>query len=308
MTKLISVRPTKKDEFLEDIFQHILIISKGECDITDDMLSEIKDESYFQVLSGLQMLHEDLTLYKEELKAKMEAEFQLEVLKKRNEELAQFNYVASHDLQEPLRTIQSFAKFLLKKSIDKLNENERLYLNSINNSSNRMSELINDLMKYSRVGKSIKYETVDCAKMVNEVLQDLYYTIEKTAPIINIENFPKIKGDRIRLRQVFQNLISNALKFKKPNIPIQINISVEEKRNQYIFCVADNGIGIEEVYIDKIFKIFQRLHNKSEFEGTGIGLALCKKIVEMHNGEIWVESKFNIGSKFFIALPKICDD
>ena len=291
-------------DLLEDIFQHILIISKGECQITDETLSEIIDEKHFKILAGLQMLHEDLTLYKKEFKAKVEAEFQLKVLKKRNEELDQFNHVASHDLQEPLRTIQSFSRLLLKKNFDQLDKEGKVYLNYLNESSNRMSELIHGLLHYSKVGKSVDFIPIDCNQIIQGVLKDLTHTIQQSKPIIDIQKLPVVLGNKIYLHQVFQNLIVNSLKFKQKNKPLHLKISVDSSTKEHIFCFEDNGIGIQEEYFQKIFGIFQRLHSKSEFEGTGIGLALCKKIIEMHNGQIWVESKDGVGSKFYIQLPK----
>lgn len=288
---------------LEHIFQQILIISKGTCEITDEMLAEVTDEHQFNVLSGLQMLHEDLALYKAELKAKMEAEFQLEVLKKRNEELAQFNFIASHDLQEPLRTIQSFSGLLIQENENELNESGKLYLNFIKESANRMSKLISGLLNYSRIGKSIVYESVDCTLLMKNIIDDLDYTIQKTNPILIIDKLPTVYADKIGLRQIFQNLTSNALKFRKNNQPIQLKISVKKVDQEYIFCFEDNGIGMEAAYLTKIFGIFQRLNSKTEFSGTGIGLAICKKIAEMHNGRIWATSTINVGTKFYLVLP-----
>jgi len=288
---------------LEHIFQQILIISKGDCEISDEMLAEVSDESQFKILSGLQMLHEDLTLYKTELKAKMEAEFQLEVLKKRNEELAQFNFIASHDLQEPLRTIQSFVSLLIKENEGELNESGKLYLSFIKDSSSRMKELISGLLNYSRIGRKIVYERVDCSLLMKNIIDDLSCTIQETNSVLVIDKLPVVYADKIGLRQIFQNLVSNALKFRKEETPIKLRISVKKVAQEYIFCFEDNGIGMETAYLTKIFGIFQRLNSKAAFSGTGIGLAICKKIAEMHNGKIWVTSTVNVGSKFYLALP-----
>ncbi len=302
---MIEELQTKTEhDLLENIFQQILIISKGDCQITDETLARVHDERYFNILSGLQMLHEDLALYKKEFKAKIEAEFQLAVLKKRNEELAQFNYVASHDLQEPLRTIKLFADLLLKNNFEQLDADGKIHLQFIKESSSRMSELIQGLLNYSIVGKSNKFESVDCTQLIKVIIKDFSSIILETKPIFEIGNLPVVYGDKTHLRQVFQNLIGNALKFKKENTPIQLKISVDSSTDDHVFCFEDNGIGIEEEYLQKIFGIFQRLHSKTEFEGTGIGLALCKKIIEMHNGKIWVESNKVSGSKFFVLLPK----
>ena len=290
---------------LDYIFEQILVISKGECDITDEILSENTDNEHFNILSGLQMLHEDLALYKEEIKAKMEAELRLEALQKRNEELAQFNYITSHDLQEPLRTIQSFTDLLVRKKHDQLDEEGKVYLNFIQSSSTRMRELIHGLLNYSKVGKSIPFEWVNCTTLIEHVLQDLDHSIKSTSAIIKIDSLPLVYGNKISLRQLFQNLISNALKFKKDRGTPQLKISVHSTATEHVICFEDNGIGIEEAFLKKVFGIFQRLHNRSKFEGTGIGLALCKRVVEMHSGKIWVESEEGVGAKFYVRLPII---
>lgn len=293
------------DAVLGQIFQQILFISKGECHIDEEMLSQVKREGHFNILSGLQMLHEDLDLYKAELKAKMEAEFQLEVLKKRNEELAEFNYVASHDLQEPLHTILAFTGLLLKNNETGLNEESQFFLKHINESANRMSELIVSLLNYSLIGKIISFEVIDCNALMQQVLLDLDSSIQASAAIIQVESLPTVQGDKALLRQVFQNLISNALKFKQASKQAHLKISSKVVDNQCYLSFKDKGIGIEKQYLDKVFGIFQRLHNKTEYDGTGLGLATCRKIVEMHNGKIWAASEKGIETTFFVSLPNI---
>jgi len=289
---------------LDEIWEHILVISKGKCDITDEMIMNAESDKYRYILGGLQFLYEDLEAYKKDFAQKMEVEHQLEVLKKKNEELAQFNYVASHDLQEPLRTITSFSDMLKKKYTDKLDEKGQMYLKFISDSSKRMSSLIFDLLNYSRIGKQYELERIACKQIVDDVLQDLDHIITKTKPTIKIGPLPILNCNKTGMRQVFQNLIGNALKFKKPNEDTKIEISVRNNGSKHFFCVADNGIGIEPMYKERIFGIFQRLHNKDKYDGTGIGLASCKKIIEMHQGEIWVESEFGVGSKFYFSIPK----
>ena len=275
---------------LDMLWEHILVISKGNCDITDEMIVQETDDQYRMILGGLKLLHEDLALYKEDLAQKLEADHQLEILKKKNEELAQFNYVASHDLQEPLRTISSFSELLTRKYAEVLGEGGQSYLNLINSSAKRMSNLINDLLSYSRIGREPKKESVDCNTLLKEVMDDLKGVIEEAKPVFHIMNLPTINANRVGLYQLFLNLIGNAIKFRKENEQLEIAVMAKRIDSQYEFCIGDNGIGIEENYLDRIFGIFQKLHNKDEFEGTGIGLASCKKIVEMHSGKIWVES------------------
>jgi light-regulated signal transduction histidine kinase (bacteriophytochrome) len=165
-----------------------------------------------------------------------------------------------------------------------------------------MSNLIFDLLEYSRIGKDVSERATDCDKLVHEILTDLAAIIEERGAEIHIEKLPIIKC--YDLKSVFQNLIINAIKFKKKGIPPVINISATDTGKEFLFIIKDNGIGIEKEYFDRIFIIFQRLHLRTEYAGTGIGLSLCKKIIEMHGGKIWVESEFGKGSTFYFTIPK----
>lgn len=225
-------------------------------------------------------------------------------LSQKNKELEEFTYVASHDLQEPVRTISSFVGLFKDTYADKLDEEAKQYLDFIDGASKRSQQLIIDLLDYSRIGKDRKIEPVDLNNVLKNVLTDLTVRIEESEATINVSNLPTIEGQATELRLLFQNLISNAIKFQNKSVPPKINIGVKTSEEEYVFSVSDNGIGIEEKYMNKIFVIFKRLHSKSEFEGTGIGLAHSKKVVELHGGRIWVESKLGEGSVFHIAIPK----
>ena len=227
-----------------------------------------------------------------------------EELSRSNQELEQFAYVASHDLQEPLRTIFNFVGLLDKKYSGKTDKETEQYFKFIVNATAKMQNLIKDLLDYSRVGRNIIFTTIDCNKIFKEVITDLDASIKESNAIVSSSILPSLKGDEMGLKRLFQNLLSNAIKFRKKNSVPQIVITAEEKNTEYLFSFKDNGIGIEERFIPKLFIIFQRLHTDTEYPGTGIGLATCKKIVTLHGGKIWIESKFGEGSTFYFTIPK----
>lgn len=225
-------------------------------------------------------------------------------LQRSNEELEQFAYVASHDLQEPLRMVASYVQLLEKRYTDKLDEDAKEFINFAVDGAKRMQGLINALLMYSRVGtRSKPFEEVDADKLVRQVLSDLVFKIEETKAEINIAQLPKVYADPTQLGQVFQNLIGNAIKFHGENNP-KIEISFKDNQDSIQFTIKDNGIGIEEEYRERIFMVFQRLHTRQEYEGTGIGLAVCKKIVERHGGKIWTDPNPDGGSIFYFTIQK----
>lgn len=223
-------------------------------------------------------------------------------LERKNRELEQFAYVASHDLQEPLRTTTSFVRFLNEKYKGRLDAEADQVLTYMVQGSERMKTLIKDLLDYSRIGRKIQLTDIDCNLLIKEVLADLDTSIKEANATIHIEPLPRLKGYSTELKLLFQNLLSNALKFRRKNVHPVIHISLARKNNHWQFSIADNGIGIEEKFRERIFVIFQRLHVQSEYDGSGIGLAHCKKIVELHNGSIWVESTPGQGSTFYFTI------
>jgi len=227
-----------------------------------------------------------------------------EELASANKELEQFVYVASHDLREPLQTISNFAGLLEEKCAEKTDDEAKQFLSFIMDASLRMETLISHLLDLSRVGRNISLKNVDCNQLVKEVIAELDSSIKEENAKITCSDLPAVIGDPVELKRLFQNLISNAIKFHKKNVNPEVKISAEEKQNEFIFAVNDNGIGIDEKYKERIFVIFQRLQNVSEYPGTGIGLATCKKIVTIHNGKIWVDSKLHEGSTFYFSIPK----
>jgi signal transduction histidine kinase len=225
-------------------------------------------------------------------------------LSRSNTELEQFAYVASHDLQEPLRMVQSYMQLIQQRYRDKLDADAGEFFDFAIDGATRMRSLINDLLTYSRVGTRGKpFEPTDCNIALQKTLDNLKLAIEENHAVVTREALPEVTGDGGQLIQLFQNLIGNAIKFHGERTP-QIGVTVGERGGQWVFAVRDNGIGIAPEYFDKIFKIFQRLHTRSEYPGTGIGLAVCKKIVERHGGQIWVESKAGEGTTFYFAMPK----
>ncbi|MEM9585985.1 MAG: ATP-binding protein [Planctomycetota bacterium] len=221
----------------------------------------------------------------------------------RNQELHEFTYVASHDLQEPLRSITSLAGWLNEDYPDALDDTGRQYLDHISEAADRMQALIEDLLALSRTGTdTIQQERLDLPQLLSEVFQRVEVAIvEKNAQVV-VEEAPPIHGDRRLITQLFQNLIGNALKFCQADRP-RIHVTSQQLDGRWVFGVRDNGIGMESQFSERIFKPFQRLHSRSEYEGTGIGLSICKKAVHRHGGEIWVDSRPGHGSHFQFTLP-----
>lgn len=249
-----------------------------------------------------------------------ELEYTVEALKRSNTELEQFAYVASHDLQEPLRKIQSFGDRLILKHKDNLNDDGKFIIDRMQNAAERMQILINDLLSYSRISNSQikKFTLIDLNQSLKNVLEIINDDIINKGAEITVCNLPSVTANGSQMEQLFQNLLTNALKFMPQSRTPQIQIKytevagkeiksakpMDENKFFYKITVSDNGIGFEEQYSDKIFVIFQRLQGKSEFRGSGIGLAMCKKILQNHDGYINVQSRLNEGSEFSFYLPK----
>ena len=228
----------------------------------------------------------------------------LEELSRSNAELEQFAYISSHDLQEPLRMIASYLQLLERKYKGKLDAKADKYIHFSVDGATRMQNLIDDILDFSRVTtRAKKLKLTDLEPIYKEVLSNLEVSIDENKAIISHDPLPVVMADKTQISQVFQNLINNAIKFRSKDQP-KINISVKKEDNQWIFAVQDNGIGINPKHSDRIFEVFKRLHKKREYSGTGIGLAICKKIIERHGGHIWVESELGKGSIFYFTLPK----
>jgi len=258
-------------------------------------ITPIREEEYANVYG------KDITKRK---KAEAELKKTMKDLKNSNTELEQFAYVASHDLQEPLRMVASFTQLLQDRYKDKLDEDANDFINYAVDGATRMQNLINDLLIFSRVGSRGKpFKITDMNVVIENVLNNFRQLIKETNSMIIYDPLPVIEADESQMIQLFQNLISNGIKFRGENNPI-IHVTAEIKADKWIFTVKDNGIGIDNKFFDRIFIIFQRLHKKSEYGGTGIGLAVCKKIVQRHGGKIWVDSEFGKGSSFHVSIKK----
>ena len=243
------------------------------------------------------------------IKAKTELDQKAQALEKTNqaliqsnEELHQFAYVASHDLQEPLRMVSSYLSLLMKRYKDKLDSDAREFIDFAVDGAQRMQTMINDLLQYSRITTRGKpFEKTDLEQVLETVLVNLKISIEESKAKITHDTLPKVLVDRTQMERLLQNLIGNAIKYADNRKP-KIHISAKKKKEAYTFSIQDNGIGIEDEFKEKIFGIFQRLHTREEYSGTGIGLAICKKIVERHGGRIWVDSEKGRGSTFKFTI------
>jgi signal transduction histidine kinase len=225
-------------------------------------------------------------------------------LKRSNIELERFAYVASHDLQEPLRMVASFTQLLADRYKDKLDDEANQFIDFAVDGALRMRELIDDLLSYSRLmSKEKEFHMVNCETILKVVKSNLENIFTESNAIITQDSMPVVYGDQIQLGRLFQNLIDNAIKFRREETP-KIHIGVKEKKDNWEFFVSDNGIGIDSKYFDRIFVIFQRLHTKKEYKGTGIGLAVCKKIVSHHGGKIWIKSEIGKGTTIYFTILK----
>lgn len=225
----------------------------------------------------------------------------------RNQELRDFTNFASHDLKEPLRKVTFLGEKLEKILGEAIDHNAKDYLGRMRNSFKRMQQLIEDLLKYSKISlDKTPFEKIDLTDVVKEVLSDLEVRINETQGKVEIKNLPVVEADKLQMHQLFQNIIGNALKYHKKEVPPVVVVSSCELSDNYVvISVCDNGIGFDEKYLDRIFKPFQRLHSSSEYEGTGIGTAICDKVVKKHRGNITAQSKIGVGSTFNIVLPVI---
>ncbi len=251
-------------------------------------------------------LQEQNLLLQQEISSRQRAESALlksnQELARSNAELEQFAYVASHDLQAPLATIASYAQLLEKRYKDQLDSQAIKFIGNIVHGCTRMQSLIDDLLEYSRVGRSQKpFRLTDCNHAIKQTVANLQGAIRDTEAVVTYSDLPTVIGDTSQLVQLFQNLIGNAIKYRR-DAPPAVHITACKQEENWLFSISDNGIGIAPQHQERIFQIFQRLHTQREYSGTGIGLAICQKIVERHGGCIWVKSEPGQGSTFYFTL------
>ncbi len=226
----------------------------------------------------------------------------IQELERSNQELEQFAYIASHDLQEPLRMVGSYMQLIERRYKGKLDKDADDFIHFAIDGATRMKQLIADLLNYSRMNKDGTITLVNMNDVLAEVMQNLSASIKENNGIVGFDNMPVIEADRTQMVQLFQNLVSNALKFKREGIPPVINVNATQQNDKWLFSITDNGIGIERQYSEKVFVVFKQLHTKAKYGGTGIGLAIAKKIVERHGGKIWFESTTGNGTTFYFTL------
>ena len=237
-------------------------------------------------------------------KVELEIEKQNKRLLQQNKELEQFTYLTSHDLQEPLQSLINFSSLLKSEYEKEVGEVGNQYIDFISKSSSRLQELVKGLMYYSLIGKEQEMKPVDYNEIINEVIFELNPIIKKHQIKIIKQELPTIASYSNEIKQLLKNLIDNAIKFRKKGCLLEINITATKENDAWIISINDNGIGIEDQNKNTIFTIFKRLHNRNEYDGIGIGLAHCKKIIDLHGGEIWVDSKLGEGSRFSFSIPK----
>jgi signal transduction histidine kinase len=304
---IISINKTdlkrrKAEEAKQKLLEQIQLFAE-ELQNTNEEL-QVANEELQDTTEELQVTNEELQATTEELQASNE-ELQdtTEELQIANEELQQFAYAASHDLQEPLRTIASFTQLMQRRYAGQLDTDADEFMEYIVDGSKRMQQLINDLLEYTRVDTHVnEFKLVKLDNVIEDTLLNLKGSINENNAVITHDPLPTINADKGQLNQLFQNLISNAIKFQKPDEPPRIHISAKKEDDHYLFSVSDNGIGIEPQYTERVFVIFQRLHTRETYQGTGIGLSIVKRIVERHGGRIWVESLLGVGSTFYFTL------
>jgi signal transduction histidine kinase len=297
-SKLLDELTTLRNErvqHLGTVTKYVLVLTIGLGFIFGALIALLAQRQVRRVMSTYEMVLSEVNSKGKELA------FLATELKRSNDELEQFAAVASQDLKEPLRMVKIYVQFLKDKYSSQLDAKAKDYIEFAVEGANRMQNLIEAILSYSKVSQgTLELIPVDCTKVVAQAVENLKATIDEEGAVLDLQSLPIVKGDPIQLCQVFQNLIANALKFRREKPVISIRSRKEEGR--WVVSVADNGLGIDKKYQGRIFELFQRLHKRTEYPGTGIGLSVCKKIIEQHGGKIWVDSELGNGSTFYFTL------
>ena len=281
-----------------EIEHRVVRKSTGEIRYVHEKCQHVRDETG-RTIRSVGMVH-DITGRR---RAEEDLKKAFSKLERSNKELEQFAYVASHDLQEPLRMVASYVKLLEKKYGGQLDEKADQYIHFAVDGALRMQKLIEGLLAYSRIERGGEFTPVDTNEVFSQAVSNLSAALQESHAVITKDDLPGVSCDETQFMQLFQNLLGNAVKFRKPEVPPLVHVSAKREGGEWVFSVRDNGIGLDPAYANRIFLIFQRLHTREEYPGTGIGLALCKKIVERHHGRIWVESVPDEGATFFFTIP-----
>ena len=309
--KEIISKNNDSEKLIEKRVNEVLRKQKEAKDLLN--IKKLKIEELNQKIAELENTNEELRAHISKLGDSVESQSNIhqkqlnklmDDLKRSDDEFQEFAYVTSHDLQEPLRTISSFTQLLAKRYKNKMDEDSEEFMEYVVDASIRMQRMIKDLLQYSRVvSRGKEFKPTKTEEIIEYTISSLKTSIEDSDAEITYDNLPQVTADSGQLLQLFQNLVENAIKFRQYAVQPKIHISCQEHENEYVFSVADNGIGIEKQYFNRIFAIFQRLHTKEEYNGTGIGLSVVKRIVERHAGRIWVESEPDVGSTFYFTIP-----
>jgi len=305
---LLLASPEKLERLNTDLRQSIV-----EKDEAQAKLKEAYDHMEQKVAERTHDLKQNNELLQSEIGERKITEKRLnkalDVLSSSNGELQRFAYVCSHDLQEPARVVANFAALMAKKYDGQLDDEAKKYIGFMQEGAERMQLMIKSVLSYSQIeNQEGKHTEVDCNQILANVLHDLQASIINSGAQVHYSELPKLVGDPIHFAQLFQNLIGNALKFHKPGAVPEVTITADRGEGEWVFAVKDNGIGIKEQYLEKIFMIFQRLNRREDYAGTGIGLAICKKVVERYGGRIWVKSAEGVGTTFFFTVPDAVEE
>ena len=294
LNKEISERKQAEEEELAKHREYLEELVRGRTTELNKRISEVE-----QLNNAMMNLMEDHRISNESL------EITTQQLAAANKDLDAFAYSVSHDLRTPLRTIIGFSRIFIEDYGDKLDEEGQRKLNIIQNSAQDMGQLIYDLLAFSRMGcKAMSMSAINMGQLAEEVFERLRLNASGQAVRFNIQALPPACGDRNLIREVFVNLISNAIKFTKPLEVAVVELSGKTEGKEILYSVKDNGVGFDMKYADKLFQVFQRLHSTEEFEGTGVGLSLVQRIIHRHGGRVWAEGKLNEGSTFYFTLPR----